>query len=175
MSRLRLTALSHRRLGLLLSLSGLALAGCVYGFAGGGLPHDIKTVAVLPFDNYTSEPTLTQLINVKVREAVQGRLGLRQAGETQADAIVRGSITRYDADLPTAYSGSGNGQVTVTQRQVQITLNIEITNQRTGKVLWQRQGLPVEGSYTPPNEADGRDKALDKLVTQIVEGAQSQW
>lgn len=147
----------------------------MYGFAGGGLPADIKTVAVLPFDNYTSEPTLTQLIAVKVREAVQGRLGLRQAGESQADAIVRGSITRYDPDLPTAYTGGSNGQVTVTQRQVQITLTIEILNQRTGKVLWQRQGLPVEGSYEPPNEADGRDKALDKLVTQIVEGAQSQW
>ena len=26
------------------------MAGC-YGFAGGGLPADIKTVAVLPFDN----------------------------------------------------------------------------------------------------------------------------
>jgi hypothetical protein len=175
LSRLRQTALSHRRLGVLLSLSGLALAGCVYGFAGGGLPHDIKTVAVLPFDNYTSEPTLTQLVVQKVRDAMQKNLGLRQAGESQADAIVRGSITRYDADLPTAYSGTGNGQVTVTQRQVQITLNIEITNQHTGKVLWQRQGLPVEGSYTPPQEADGRDKALDKLVTQIVEGAQSQW
>ena len=135
----------------------------------------IVTARADSFDNYTSEPTLTQLVVQKVRDAMQKNLGLRQAGETQADAIVRGSITRYDADLPTAYSGTGNGQVTVTQRQVQITLNIEITNQHTGKVLWQRQGLPVEGSYTPPQEADGRDKALDKLVTQIVEGAQSQW
>jgi hypothetical protein len=166
--------LSLLRPGLLLSLSGLALAGC-YGFAGGGLPPDIKTVAVLPFDNYTSEPALTQLISAKVREAVEGRLGLRQAGETQADAIVRGAITRYEPDVPTSYTGGDNGQVTVTQRQVQITVNIEITNQRTGKVLWQRQGLPIDGSYDPPNEADGRNKALDKLVTQIVEGAQSQW
>jgi hypothetical protein len=175
LSRLRLTALSLLRPGYLLSLSGLALAGCLYGFAGGGLPPEIKTVAVLPFDNYTSEPTLTQLISEKVREAVQGRLGLRQAGESQADAIVRGAITRYDPDVPTAYTGGDNGQVTVTRRLVQITVNVEITNQRTGKVLWQRSGLPLEGDYDPPNEVQGRDRALDKLVTQIVEGAQSQW
>lgn len=161
--------------GILLSLSTAALAGCLYGFAGGGLPADIKTVAVLPFDNYTSEPTLTQLISQKVREAVQNRLGLRQAGENQADAIVRGSITRYDPDVPTAYQGGDNGQITVTRRLVQITVTIEIMNQRTGKALWQRSGLTLEGDYDPPNEADGRDKALEKLVTNIVEGAQSQW
>jgi GAF domain-containing protein len=44
--------------GLLTSLSLLALGGCLYGFAGGGLPPSIKTVAVLPFDNQTAEPLL---------------------------------------------------------------------------------------------------------------------
>ena len=162
------------RPGYLLSLSLLALGGC-YGFAGGGLPADIKTVAVLPFDNYTSEPTLTQLISQRVRDAVQGRLGLRQAGESQADAVVRGSITRYEPDVPTAYTGNDEGQITVTRRLVQITVTVEIMNQRTGRPLWQRSNLTLDGEYDPPNEADGREKALDKLVTNIVEGAQSQW
>ena len=160
--------------GLLLSLSLLLAGGC-YGFAGGGLPADIKTVAVLPFDNYTSEPTLTQLISERVRDAVQGRLGLRQAGETQADAIVRGSITRYEPDVPTAYTGNDQGQITVTKRLVQITVTVEIMNQRTGRPLWQRSNLTLDGEYDPPNEAEGREKALEKLVTNIVEGAQSQW
>ena len=80
--------------GFLVTLSTLALGGCLYGFAGGGLPPSIKTVAVLPFDNQTPEPTLTQEISQAVREAVERRLGLRQSAETQADAVVRGSITR---------------------------------------------------------------------------------
>jgi hypothetical protein len=63
--------------GFLASLSTLALGGCLYGFAGGGLPPSIKTVAVLPFENQTAEPTLTQEVSVRVREAVEGRLGLR--------------------------------------------------------------------------------------------------
>jgi hypothetical protein len=170
----RLHPLFRLRPGFLLSLSLLGAGGC-YGFAGGGLPADIKTVAVLPFDNYTAEPTLTQLISTRVREAVQGRLGLRQAGEAQADAIVRGSITRYEPDVPTAYTGNDQGQVTVTRRLVQITVTVEIMNQRTGRPLWQRSNLTLEGDYDPPNEADGREKALDKLITNIVEGAQSQW
>ena len=164
--------------GYLASLSALLLGGCLYGFAGGGLPSNIKTVAVLPFDNQTPEPTLTQEINSAVREAVEGRLGLRQASERQADAVVRGSITRYEPDVPVAYNGDdqGEGQVNVTRRVVQISVSVEIMDQHSNKPLWQRSGLMVEGDYDPQEgEVQGREKALDKLVTNIVEGAQSQW
>ena len=163
--------------GLLASLSALALGGCLYGFAGGGLPPNIKTVAVLPFDNQTPEPTLTQEIAVAVREAVEGRLGLRQASERQADAVVRGTITRYEPDLPVAYTGEeqNGGRVTVTRRQLQISVSVEILDQDGGKPLWQRSGLLLKGDYDPGQEAEGRRKALDELVTNIVEGAQSQW
>lgn len=155
----------------------LAVSGCLYGFAGGGLPPGIKTVAVLPFDNLTTEPTLTQEISNSVREAVQGRLGLRQAGEQQADALVRGSITRYEPDFPVAFSSAANNRVEVNRRLVQITVSVEIVDQKEGKTIWQRQGLTLEGDYEPgrESESDGRRKALDKLVTNIVDGAQSQW
>jgi hypothetical protein len=161
--------------GLRLLLSPLLLAGCWYGFAGGGLPAGIKTAAVLPFDNLTTEPALTQQVNNAVRVAMLDRLGLRSAGEETADALVRGSITRYEPDLPVAYTGSDQNNVNVTQRALQITLNIEILDQKAGKPLWQRNGLIVEANYPPGQESDGRAKALEKLITNIVDGAQSQW
>jgi hypothetical protein len=161
--------------GCLASLSALALSGCLYGFAGGGLPPSIKTVAVLPFDNQTPEPTLTQEISRAVREAVERRLGLRQSAEAQADAVVRGSITRYEPDLPVAYTGGDSSRVTVTRREVQITVSVEILDQKQGKTLWQRNGLVVRGDYDSGQEAVGRSKALDDLVVNIVDGAQSQW
>jgi len=166
---------TRRRFRLAVAAAPLALAGCLYGFAGGGLPSSIKTVAVLPFDNQTSEPTLTREVDAAVRDAVQGRLGLRQASERQADAVVRGTISRYEPDLPTAYTGNGQQQVTVTRRMVQITLSVEIVEQRTGKKLWERSGLLVHGDYESNREAEGRQDALNQLVTNIVEGAQSQW
>lgn len=129
---------------------------------------------MLPFDNLTAEPALTQQISTAVREAVESRLGLRQAGESQADALVRGTITRYEPDVPVAYTGDEDG-VTVTRRLVQITVSVEILDQARERPLWQRSGLTVEGDYEPPNENEGRQKALDLLIQNIVDGAQSQW
>ena len=155
--------------------SALALGGCLYGFAGGGLPPGIRTVAVLPFENLTPEPTLTSDIQDAVREAMEGRLGLRQAGESSADAVVRGTISRYEPDLPVAYQGNANNQVQVTQRLLPITLAVEIVNQRTGRTLWERSSLTLDGNYDPGQELEGRQRAYERLVTNIVEGAQSQW
>ena len=156
-------------------MAAAGLAGCLYGFAGGGLPPTIKTVALLPFDNQTAEPTLTQEVASSVREALQSRLGLRSASEAQADALVRGTIVRYEPDLPVQYTGQDNRTVNVTKRELQITVSVEIMDQKRGKPLWQRSGLLLKGEYDPGQEVQGRERALDDLVTNIVEGAQSQW
>lgn len=161
---------------LLLCASALPLGGCLYSFTGGGLPPAIKTVAVLPFDNLTPEPTLTQEITKAVREAMESRLGLRAAGEAQADAIVRGSISRYDPDVPIAFTGqTSTNETTVTKRMVQITVSIQIFDQKQNKMLWERQAMMVQGEYDPNQEAKGRKLALEKLINDIVDGAQSQW
>lgn len=161
---------------LLLSVSTLPLGACLYKFSGGGLPSSIRTVAVLPFDNLTPEPVLTQEITQAVREAVERRLGLRASGEDQADALVTGIVRRYDPDLPVAYTGNPTDNRTeVTKRMVQITLDVKIMDQKQNKVLWEKMGLTVQGEYDPNQELLGRRRALEKLITDIVDGAQSQW
>jgi hypothetical protein len=155
--------------------STIVFGGCLYGFAGGGLPSHIRTVAILPFDNQTAEPVLTQEVTEAVRQALESRLGLRPASEATADAVVRGAILRYEPDIPLSIQPGQPGQVRVTARRVQFTIRVEIIDQREGRPLWERPNLVVDGEYSPPNEAEGRRKALDKLVADIVDGAQSQW
>lgn len=151
-------------------------SACLYGFAGGGLPRHIRTAAILPFDNQTAEPTLTQEVTDAVVEAIERRLGLRQASEATADAVVRGVIVRYEPALPLSFQArERQGDFEVTRRRVQLTVNVEIFDQVEGRMLWQRNGLAVDGEYDPPQEATGRERALQKLVTDLVDGAQSQW
>lgn len=153
----------------------LAGVGCIYGFAGGGLPSHIRTVAIIPIDNLTAEPALTQESTEAIRDALEGRLGLRLSAEESADAIVRGSVLSYEPDIPLSFRQNVAGRVDVTLRRVQITLQVEIFDQREQRMLWERSRLVVDGEYEPPNEAEGREKALEKLVNDIVDGAQSQW
>ena len=101
-----------------------------------------------------------------MREAVEGRLGLRSAGEATADALVRGRIVRYDPSVPMQIR-PGEGEYEVTRYQVQIAVDVEIVDQRDGRPLWQRRGLLALGEYQAPQEAQGRKLALEKLVDEI--------
>lgn len=164
------------RKALWLAAAAACCTGCLYGFAGGGLPPHIRTVAILPFDNQTTDPQLTQQVSDAVREAFESRLGLRLAGEATADAVVRGAIVRFEPEITVSFQAAqqtANQQVN--RRMVRLSLNVEIFDQREGRTLWKRDGLTVDGEYTPPNQTEGRQAALKKLVSDIVDGAQSQW
>jgi hypothetical protein len=58
------------------------LSGCFwkYGFHGGGLPRNIRTIAVEPFENNTPTPELQKVILDGLRAATGSRLGLREVG-----------------------------------------------------------------------------------------------
>lgn len=154
----------------------MVCTACLYGFAGGGLPPHIRTVAILPFDNQTSDPLLTQQVSDAIKQAFQDQLGLRPAGEAKADAVVRGVIVHYETGVTESFQpATGNAGAQVTRRLVRLTLNVEVYDQREDKMLWQQSGLTVDGEYDPGRENDGRQSALKKLVKDIVDGAQSQW
>jgi hypothetical protein len=169
-----------RSFGFLNSLTGVLLValstGCAvrYGFSEGAFPSHIRTMAVLPFDNQTPAPELQSELFDSMRQELQRRLGVRDAPQDRADALVRGTIVTYDADVPVAFSADPNKAVSA-RRRLQITVDVEILDQTTGKVLWQRKGLRAEGEYAERGEPDGRRQAIDRIVNDIVEGAQSQW
>ena len=164
-----------RRFGVSLLLSALPLlTACLYGFAGGGLPAHIKTVAILPFDNETSASTLQRELYVRMRRDLENRLGLRDAPESRANAIVRGRIVRYEPDIPVGYSADPS-RSTSAERKLQITVDVEIIDQSTGRTLWSQKGMTAEGSYAEGTEVSGQHEALDKIVNNVVSGAQSQW
>lgn len=157
------------------SLVLVALIACIpYGFTGGGLPSHIRTVAIVPFDNQTATPELPRQLTEALRTALRDRLGLRDASEAKASAIVRGTIQRYEVDIPVGFSAN-NKQATTASRMLQLVVDIEMVDQTTGKPLWQRKGLMVEGQYQERAEATGRKTAIDQIVQSMIEGAQSQW
>ena len=166
--------LSMRRFGAY-SLVLVMLTACIpYGFTGGGLPSHIRTVAIVPFENQTATAELPRELSDALRSRLHDRLGLRDASEARANAIVRGTIQRYEVDIPIGYSAS-NKQATTARRMLQLVVDIEMVDQVTGKTLWQRKGLLAEGDYEERSVGVGKRKAIDRIVDSVIEGAQSQW
>ncbi|GMV11212.1 MAG: hypothetical protein ABS52_17720 [Gemmatimonadetes bacterium SCN 70-22] len=151
------------------------LTGCLYSLSGGGgLPRHVRTVAVIPFENETANPELTGELHQELRKALGDRLGLRDATEQRANAVVRGKITAYEADVPVAFSADPT-RATSARRRLQLRVDVQIVDQTTGRVLFQRTGVSAEGEYAEREEAAGRKQAIQRIVNDIIEGAQSQW
>ena len=155
------------------SLFVLLTAGCIYGFAGGGLPPNVRTVALSTFDNQTASPDLPKELYDAMHKELQRRLGLRDAPADHADALVRGVISTYDSDVPIAFNA--NPQAVSARRRLQVTIEIEIVDQSSGKVLYQNKALREEADYDERGEPKGRADAISKIVQEIVNGVQSNW
>jgi hypothetical protein len=163
-----------RAFGSISALLLLLATGCLYTFAGGGFPRHVKSAAVLPFDNETPAAELPRELNDALRKAFEGRLGLRSAPENRAHAIVRGTIVKYETDVPVGFSADP-ARASSARRSLSIAIDITIVDQTTGKTLYERKGLLAQGEYAERDEEGGRRQAIERLVNDIVQGAQSQW
>jgi hypothetical protein len=165
------------RLVSLLLLVG-TLAGCMYRFVGGGLPAHVRTVAVLPFDNETTQPLLETEIVQRLQTELPRNLGVRLAEERRADALIRGRVVRYEEVAASVRPSQDQTQVPVVQRQVRITYELEIYDVRDDRPLWRAQSQSALGNFLPERgetPQQGRDRAIRDLVQKVIEGAQSQW
>jgi len=159
---------------LLASCALLLLGGCLYSFAGGGLPPNVRTMSIATFDNQTPSPDVPKELYDQMNRELRRRLGVRDAPSDRADAVVRGSIVSYDADVPVSFSSNPNQAVSA-HRRLQVTIDIEIVDQSNGKLLFSNKALREEAEYPERGEAEGRKVAIQKLVEKIVEGVQSNW
>ena len=131
-------------------------------------------MAIQPFDNETPTPELQRELFDAMRRDFQPRLGVREAPQERADALVRGVIRTYDVDVPVGFSANA-AQAITSRRKLQLTLDVQILDQTTGKTIFERKGLRAEGEYAERDEVSGRREAIKRVVNDMVEGAQSQW
>jgi hypothetical protein len=162
-----------RQFGILIASLALApLVGC-YSFAGGGLPPHIHSVAIVTFDNQTASPDLPKELYDEMHRELERKLGVRDAPQDRADALVHGVISAYESDVPVSFSA--NTQSVTARRRLQVTIEIEIVDQSNGHVLFQNKAMREEADYAERAEPEGRRQAIAKIVQKVVEGVQSNW
>ena len=160
-----------------LILVTLVTVGCNYSFGAGSFPPPhIRTIYIEPFDNSTNRFELSAELYDELLSNLPGALGIRAAGADVADAIVRGSITRYDVLAPNYRAAAAGQPAQVLQRQVNIAISVEIIDLVENVMLWESSSVLAQGEFLEGSPEDGgREEAIELLVQKIVDGAQSNW
>jgi hypothetical protein len=155
----------------------LLVGACNYGLrGGGGFPDEIRTIYIAPIGNETVQFDLGQQIFSALSQRLPGALGLRPAGERVADAVLRANVVRYE-DAAQSYRAGEPGAIDVVQHQVQITASVQIIDVRNSQILYEMSAVTGRGEYRPDTQSDevARARAIEFLIQQIINGAQSQW
>lgn len=172
-SRPNISRLASR--GVLLTV--VLMAGCNYSFRGGSFPDHIRTLAILPFENDTGLFEITQEIHQFLLREVPRGLGVNPGAEDNADAILRGTISRYNLQTPLYRAGETGAGPEVLQRQVNISLQVELIDVINNEVLWEDGAVNAQGQFLEASETEevAREEAIERLAQLIIDGAQSTW
>lgn len=172
--RFRMTSSRYLAERLLLPAAVALLAACYSFSGGGGFPSDIRTIYIAPFENQTPQFDLEQQVFRELTETLPRALGVRPAGEENADALVRGRIIRYDNRVQSNPIANPDQPLV---NVVEIVIAVELVDVARNLILWESTSLSGQGTYRAESQDEnvGRQVALEQLSQKILDGAQQQW
>ena len=154
---------------------GVLFSGCYS--TGPLLPPHIKSIAIMTFENGTYEPELEidmadEVIN---RFIFDGNLSI--AREDSADAVLTGTITRYDKD---AVRYTEDERDEVTEYRLTLTVDMVCRDVKKNEIMWEEKGFSREVTYESESdpegqEADARVAAIKWMAKNIVERTIEGW
>jgi hypothetical protein len=152
-----------------------SIAGCgIYTFSGSTLPSYIKTVEVPLFANQTLETGLAEDVTQKLSSRILGDNVLRPVSR-DADATLSGVVTGY-ANQEYQYDIKRAREVDVEEYMVRIAVRATFVDNKKNDTLFngtvQGQGIYAFGSE---QENEGRERAIDDAVQQIMEKSVQSW
>ena len=159
----------------------LAAAACGYHVAGQAdtIPDEVRTIAIPPFENNTTEFKIEQYLAEAVTREFQTRTRYRVVNsENGADATLRATVLTFFA-VPANYDPNTNRASTI---NTWTNLHVTLSESGSGRVLYQNPNLQhrerYEVSADPRAYLEERQAALTRssqsmareLVSAVLEG-----
>jgi len=148
-------------------------AACGYHVGGHAdlMPATIKTIAIPPITNNTMRPKLPVLLAEDITREFHARTKYVIVTDPKdADAVLKAAIAKF-VNFPTIAdpaSGRATGAGCV------VTMNLLLTDQHTGKVLFSESGVEFRERYEisidPKTYFDESDTALVRLSRDLAQG-----
>ena len=131
----------------------------------------VKSIAIPVFDNETTEYGLAELVTSEVSQAFVANNTLKVMPESQSDAVLEGTVVKYSRDPYTYTAGE-----TVQEYICRVGLKIKVRNNKTDKAIWEGE-LDDFGTFnvSTESETDGKTRAIQKLVDQILNKTVKGW
>jgi hypothetical protein len=158
---------------LLLPATVFFLAGCSHYSVSGSLPSHIKAAAVPLFENETVEPGIVQEVTETVINAIISNGAMKVVGESQADAVVNGTIMNVRDEADT-YSRSEQAK----QFRIRIFADVRFFDRRKNRVIWEEKGLEGWARYDASSSSareDAKKEALKMLANLIIDKTVAGW
>ena len=154
----------------LAGLAALAAAGCGYGVAGRAtrIPPDVKTIAIVPFENRTSTYRIEQRMTQAVVQEFLSRTRYRIVPDAKdADAVLRGEIVNVDSIAVVYDTTTGRA----TTMLVTVKMKVELDD-RNSKALFHDDNFvfrqPYELSTDVTSFFDEEAPALDRMARDFA-------
>ena len=126
------------------AFAAFVLAGCGYHLAGDqiGLPEDVHSVSVGAIANRSREHGLEKALAFALEREIHERRQLRMEEDT-GDAVLSGTI-RDISMRPVAFDSNDQA----VQYEIALILDLKLTRQRDGRVLWHVTRLRETDEYS---------------------------
>lgn len=151
---------------LLLFVTSLLTSGCAGYHVGPVTKRNFNTIAVPMFHNDTLRPQLEAQISNAVIRRLQEDGSLRLKSESSADAILNGTVVRYQR---TALRSLRSDTNVPREYEIAITVRVEARDRRTGEIVLK--STEVEGKsdvFIGEDQQSAEEQALPLVADDIA-------
>ncbi len=141
-------------------------AGCGPYSTKGRTAGDIKKIAVPNFSNETSQPDIEIDITNNLRSGIIADNTLKVVPDDEADAVLEGTIAKYDA-VPFTFDPNLQAE----QYRLLITIRVSLFNPKDNTYIWKDKEIGAHSDYfLDPTTDRTYDRALEEVYKDLVEG-----
>lgn len=148
-----------------------SLAGCGYHVAGRGasLPKEVRTIAVVAFENKTTRHRIEQRLTEAVVREFLARTKYRIVPvESEADAVLRGEVISVESSAVLFDTATGRA----TTMLVTVRMSVRLAERPSGNVLYENSGFLFREEYEISTDVasffEEQDPALDRLARDFA-------
>ncbi len=149
--------------------SAFLVASCAYYGTTSRTAGDIEKISVPYFSNKTSQPDVEIEITDQIIQGIAKDNTLKVVDETESDAILEGSVTKF-RNTPFTFE-QGVAQIQAEQYRLLIEIQVSLFSPSRNEYIYENKIIRAHGDYYLETTLDQNyENALAGVYQDLVEG-----